>query len=79
MSSARPRINICCARVCAGRLACWCDTDQPITEIAADVGFQDLSNFVRTFGRAAGVSPRGFRQAAKGDRNFLQERFAARP
>ena len=55
------------------------DTSQPITDVAADVGFQDLSNFVRTFGRAAGVSPRGFRQAARGDRNFLQERLAARP
>jgi AraC-like DNA-binding protein len=39
-----------------------------ITDVAYDVGFGDLSNFVRTFRRAAGVSPRGFRQAAKGDR-----------
>jgi AraC-like DNA-binding protein len=30
---------------------------QPITGIAPDVGFGDLSNFVRTFHRAAGVSP----------------------
>jgi AraC family transcriptional regulator len=29
-------------------------------------------NFVRTFGRAAGVSPRAFRRAAKGDRKILQ-------
>jgi AraC family transcriptional regulator len=48
-----------------------------ITEIAYDVGFADLSNFVRSFHRAAGVSPRRFRQAAKGDRKFLQERIAA--
>ena len=48
------------------------DGDRPITEIAYDVGFADLSNFVRTFHRAAGVSPRRFRQAARGDRNFLQ-------
>jgi AraC-like DNA-binding protein len=39
-----------------------------ITAIALDVGFNDLSNFVRTFHRAAGVSPRAFRRAARGDR-----------
>ena len=39
----------------------------PITDIAFDVGFGDLSNFVRTFHRAAGVSPRGFRHASRGD------------
>ena len=38
-------------------------TAQPITEIAYDVGFNDLSNFVRTFRAAAGVSPRAFRGA----------------
>lgn len=48
-----------------------------ITDIAFDVGFGDLSNFVRTFHRAAGVSPRGFRRAARGDRKILQERLAA--
>ena len=53
--------------------------DRPITDIAFDVGFADLSNFVRTFHRAAGVSPRRFRQAAKGDRKILQERLAALP
>jgi AraC-like DNA-binding protein len=36
-----------------------------ITDIALDVGFADLSNFVRTFHRAAGVSPRRFRRAAR--------------
>jgi AraC family transcriptional regulator len=41
-----------------------------------DVGFGDLSNFVRSFHRAAGVSPRRFRQAAKGDRKIFQERLA---
>jgi AraC-like DNA-binding protein len=44
------------------------------------VGFADLSNFVRTFHRAAGVSPRGFRQAARAarrdDRKILQDRLA---
>jgi len=48
---------------------------QPITDIAFDVGFGDLSNFVRTFHRAAGVSPRRFRQASRGDRKILQERL----
>lgn len=41
------------------------DGARPITEIAYAVGFGDLSNFVRTFRRAAGVSPRGFRRAAR--------------
>ena len=52
------------------------DGARPITEIALDVGFADLSNFVRTFHRVAGVSPRRFRQAARGDRKILQERIA---
>jgi AraC-like DNA-binding protein len=53
------------------------DNDRSITDIAFDVGFGDLSNFVRTFHRAAGVSPRGFRAAARGDRAILQDRIAA--
>jgi len=52
------------------------DDAQPITDIAYEVGFGDLSNFVRSFRRAAGVSPRDFRKAAKGDRKILQERMA---
>jgi AraC family transcriptional regulator len=48
-----------------------------VTDVAFDVGFADLSNFVRTFRRAAGVSPRAFRKAAKGERKILQERIAA--
>jgi len=32
---------------------------------------------VRTFHRAAGVSPRRFRQAAKGERKLLEDRLAA--
>ena len=52
------------------------DHDRAITDIAYDVGFGDLSNFVRTFHRAAGVSPRGFRQASRGDRKIFQERLA---
>lgn len=53
------------------------DDSRPITEVAFDVGFGDLSNFVRTFHRAAGVSPRTFRRAAKGDRKIFQDRLAA--
>jgi AraC-like DNA-binding protein len=58
--------------------------DSPITDIAYDVGFGDLSNFVRTFHRAAGASPLRFRQASKGTlkgtskgmRKIFQERLA---
>ena len=64
----------CRLRRAAGLLA---DVARPITDIAYDVGFADLSNFVRTFHRAAGVSPRDFRRAAKGDRKILQERLTA--
>jgi len=52
------------------------DDGQSITEIAYGVGFGDLSNFVRTFHRAAGVSPRAFRRAAKGDRAIFRARLA---
>ena len=64
-------------RHAARRLA---DDDSPVTDIAYDVGFGDLSNFVRTFHRAAGASPMRFRQASrgasKGDRKILQDRLA---
>ncbi len=52
------------------------DEERAITGIALDVGFADLSNFVRTFHRAAGVSPSAFRRAARGDRKILQDRLA---
>ncbi|MFO0584220.1 MAG: AraC family transcriptional regulator [Anaeromyxobacter sp.] len=52
--------------------------DRPVTEVALEAGFADLSNFVRTFGRAAGASPGAFRRASRGDRKILQERLAAR-
>src|SRR5262249_18890664 len=42
-----------------------------ITDGAFGAGFGDLSNFVRTFHRAAGVSPGSFRRAARGDRKIL--------
>jgi AraC-like DNA-binding protein len=59
-------------RHAARRLA---DDEGSITDVAYDVGFGDLSNFVRTFHRAAGVSPRAFRQASRGDRKIFQERL----
>jgi AraC family transcriptional regulator len=36
----------------------------PVTEIALDVGFEDLSNFTRTFHAEFGASPRQYRLAA---------------
>ena len=39
------------------------DTSRPITDIAFDVGFGDLSNFINAFRREVGVSPRGYRRA----------------
>jgi AraC family transcriptional regulator len=52
------------------------EEERAITDIAYEVGFGDLSNFVRSFHRAAGVSPRGFRQASRGNRKILQDRLA---
>jgi AraC-like DNA-binding protein len=52
------------------------DEDSSITDIAYDVGFGDLSNFVRTFHRTAGVSPSRFRQASRGKRKIFQDRLS---
>lgn len=52
------------------------DGETSVTDVAYDVGFGDLSNFVRTFRRAAGMSPMRFRQASRGMRKILQERLA---
>lgn len=52
------------------------DRARSITDIAYDAGFGDLSNFVRTFHRAAGMSPRRFRQAARAERKICQDRLA---
>lgn len=49
------------------------DDARSITAVALDVGFGDLSNFVRTFHRAAGVSPGRFRAMARGDRKIFQD------
>lgn len=40
------------------------DTNAPVTNIALDVGFEDLSNFTRSFRAEFGASPREFRAAA---------------
>lgn len=54
--------------------------DATVTDVALEVGYADLSNFVRSFHRAAGMSPGAFRQAAqKGSkqvRKILQDRLA---
>jgi AraC-like DNA-binding protein len=39
-------------------------TSLPVTDIALDVGFEDLSNFTRSFRAEFGASPREFRAAA---------------
>lgn len=49
------------------------EDERTITDIAFEVGFGDLSNFERTFRRAAGVSARAFRKAARGDRKILRD------
>ena len=48
-------------RAAADRLM---DTREPVTTIALDVGFNDISHFNATFRRAFGASPRTFRRAA---------------
>ena len=52
--------------------------EQPVTTIAFDVGFEDLSHFIRSFRRAAGVAPRRFRELARGDRADLLAMLWAR-
>lgn len=52
----------CRLRHAARRLAA---EDTPVSAIAFEVGFGDLSNFVRSFRRAAGVSPGRWRALAR--------------
>jgi AraC family transcriptional regulator len=47
------------------------DTAQPVTAIAYEAGWSDLSNFTRTFGRDVGCSPGDFR---RGDKKMLRGR-----
>ena len=65
--SASPRTNIWCARGCAMPRGGWPTTTarSPISPMMS--ASRDLSNFVRTFHRAAGASPLKFRQASRGD------------
>jgi AraC family transcriptional regulator len=42
-----------------------CEGPLPVTDVALEAGFADLSNFVRTFARAAGVPPLEFRKNAR--------------
>ena len=48
-------------RGAAQRLA---DTREPVTGIALDAGFEDLSNFIRSFRAEFGLSPQRYRAAA---------------
>jgi AraC-like DNA-binding protein len=43
-------------------IALLLDTARPVTEIAYEAGFGDLSNFVRTFHREVGCAPLAFRK-----------------
>lgn len=52
------------------------DHARAVTDVALDVGFADLSNFIRTFKRAAGVSPRAFRRMSKGDRAISEAQIS---
>ena len=42
------------------------DSERPVTRIAYDTGWSDLSNFTRTFRREIGCSPGQFRMGGKG-------------
>ena len=52
----RARLRAAAQRLVASR--------ERVTKIALDVGYEDLSNFVRSFRAEFGVSPRGYRAAA---------------
>lgn len=56
-----------------------CERDElSVTEIAFEVGFGDLSNFVRTFQKAAAVPPSRFRKLAGAERDRLRAQVAHR-
>jgi AraC family transcriptional regulator len=50
------------------------DTSAPVTSIAYDVGFGDLSNFINAFRREVGCSPRQYRSAGPPLRSGLISR-----
>jgi AraC-like DNA-binding protein len=65
-TSFRERLAAC--RI--GRARLWlANSDVPVAEIAADLGYSDASNFSRAFSRATGQSPLAFRRAANGRYN----------
>jgi len=47
-------------------------SERAVTDVALDVGFGDLSNFVRSFRRATGMSPREWRRRAQDQRKICQ-------
>ena len=49
------------------------DAERRIGDIAFEVGFGDLSNFVRTFHRAAGMSPGRFRRLSQEECKIFQD------
>ncbi len=55
------------------------DDSCSIGSIALDVGFNDISNFVRTFHRAAGLAPSAFRRLARAERQALAVRLSVAP
>jgi AraC family transcriptional regulator len=54
------------------------EIDKPVTDVAFEAGFGDLSNFTRTFTRAAGMSPGAFRRLARDERSQRAHAFDAR-
>jgi AraC-like DNA-binding protein len=54
------------------------EIDKTVTDVAFEAGFGDLSNFTRTFTRAAGMSPGAFRRLARDERSQRARAFDAR-
>lgn len=55
------------------------ESERSVTHVALDVGFADLSNFVRTFHRTTGLSPSGYRKALRRESKIFQERWRTQP
>ena len=55
-------------------IAMLLDTSHPVTQIAYDAGFQDLSNFVRTFHHVVGCSPGVYRKRGDASLRFSSSR-----
>jgi len=58
-----PRQHLIATRLRSAALALK-GTRKPVTQIALDVGFGDLSHFISSFSRTFGVSPRAYRRRA---------------